>query len=443
MEQQFHNRACFLSHLGEWMVKEREFSLMSSMILSGTFPIPEKAELHKRSTGEERTVQLTNGILIVPISGMTMPKESKYGGTSTIRLRNIVNAAAHDPDVRGIMLKINSPGGYVDGNFITAQSFNKFASIKPLHSHADGMMASAAYWLGIQASRVTANPMSTVGSLGTLSVVYDMSEKFKQEGLEAIVFSTGKLKGAGTPGTKITAEQREFFQNRVDELNVFFKNAVMEARNFDQKTVDGLFDGSFGLADEAKEKGLIDEVESFEEALKALEEDITKADSGKRPNTTAPITNPIDDENENSIDGAPKTGATMNEQIKQNSEKEKESMEEIKSVAELRSAHPKFCSEIEEKAVSSALETEKARVNDWASFSDVDPKAVQAGIDSGKAISIVECSNLQSKRSNAALEKAVIDENPEDVETPPEGSDNASDEDKEVATLEANAAKYR
>lgn len=446
MEIEIHNKACFMSHLGEWMIKEYEFQSMSSLIISGKFNIPEnqqlgnqrlenptdKAELHGRSTGEERTVLLPSGILIVPISGPTMPKPSKYGGTSTIQLRDIMSRAMVDPAVKAVMLKINSPGGHVEGNFVTAQAFAKFRQVKPLFSHTEEMMASAAVWLGFQGTRISASPMATVGSFGTVSVVYDFSKKFEAEGVEAISFNTGKLKGMGTPGTKITEEQRAFLQNRVNELNAFFKDAVMEARGFSQEKVDELFDGSFGLAQEAKEKGLIDEIETFDEAIASLEAHINKEPSGQ-----------IGAENKITIDATKASSATMETQIKQNSEKGNEDMsEEIKSVSELKTKHSVLCLEMEEAAVSSALETERERVNAWASYSDVDPKAVQDGIESKKCITIPQATALEAKRTDSAFTTAMGNENPPAVNTPPEGADAPTDDEKEVASIVANAEKY-
>lgn len=275
-----HNKACFLSHMGDWMMKDDIFTKTSSLIIAGNFKVPDKepvedsAQLHGRSTGEERAQLLPSGILIVPISGMTMPKASKWGGTSTIRLKQIFREAALDPEVKGIMMKINSPGGLVEGNHITAQVINKFGKTKPLFTHTEELMASAGIWLGLQASRVSASPMATVGSLGTVGIVHDVSKRFEKAGVKTIVLSTGKFKGMGAEGAEMTQEQIDFMQARVDEKNEFFKTAVMESRGFDKNKVNELFDGSFGLAQRALDNGLIDKVESFEDAIAALESKI-------------------------------------------------------------------------------------------------------------------------------------------------------------------------
>lgn len=430
-EDSIHNRACFLSHLGEWMMKEDEFVSLSSLIISGMIKLPERNvaqdeiiggpatnSLHGKTTGEDRTVFLEAiGILIVPITGMTMPKESKHGGTSTIRLRNIMKLAMIDPTVRAVMLKIDSPGGHVDGNHITADVFKQFASVKPLFAHTEATMASSAVWLGLPATRITATPMATIGSLGTISIVHDLSKNFEKAGVVAHVISTGKFKGMGMPGSKITSEHLTFIKQRTNELNSFFKKAVMESRNFTQEKVDSLFDGSFGLAQKALDDGLIDNIESFDEAIEFLRLHLDeKNQDGNKP----VVVNPV---------AEPSTSATMETEIKQNeSEQEIEEMSDIKTVNDLKEQHSTLCNEMieaativaVEKASKETLEKEQTRIGDWMAFQDVSPKEVKEGISSGKCIGMPQATDLSVRRKDSDFKSAILDENPEDVVTPPE-----------------------
>ena len=463
--EEIHTKACFLSHMGEWMMKEDTFTAMSSLIITGEMkvpvrediggPLPEESNnLGGRSTGEENTVQLDNGILIVPISGMTMLKESKFGGTSTIRLKKIMNLAASDPEVKGAMLKIDSPGGHVEGNHAAAAALNAFGLVKPLFTHSENTMASAAIWLGLQASRVSASPMATVGSLGTVMTIFDFSKQFKADGVKAHVISTGKFKGMGSIGSEVTREHLAFLEARVEELNRFFKDAVMESRGFTQAKVNKLFDGSFGLAQKALDDGLIDEVETFEEALVALDEFIKggefnrlhrPSDHNGRKKSAAKIEAVVDDQD----------FATMDTDIKQNNPtvvKESRNMEEIKSVADMKQKFPQFCNEIAETAskegnkiaVDEAMEAETNRVSDWLAYSDVDPIAVKAGIESKKSIGIPEATDLAIKRKDPAFKAALVDENPDDVVTPEanELDDAASDDKAAVNKIIADAEKF-
>lgn len=218
--------------------------------------------------------------MIVPINGTMMRGQSSFGGTSTVQIRRILRSAANNPKVNGVMLKIDSPGGTVAGNDELAQEIRNFSEKKPIVSHVDGLMASAAFWAGSQTQRITASRTSEVGSLGTVAVVRDFSENLEKQGIKTHVISTGPHKGAFTPGSEITKEQLADLQDTVENLNKFFKEAVQSGRGLDAKTVNTLFDGRVHLAADAKELGLIDDVMSFESAIFAFEKEVFDEDDG-------------------------------------------------------------------------------------------------------------------------------------------------------------------
>ena len=264
-----HNTKCFMSHLGEYMIEIGHFNQIANMVLSNTVVV--EANQGGIPVGELETHQTEAGTLIIPISGMLMRNASSMGGTSTTMVKKTLRNAMSDESVKAVLLHIDSPGGHVNGTDDVAQAVKAFGAHKPIFSHVDGNMASAAYWIGSGVHSVSASRMSSIGSLGTVLTVQDFSKKFEKEGITTHVISTGKFKGMGEPGSEITKDQLKFLQNRVNALNEFFMSAVQESRGMDSETVADLFDGSFMLAGEAISKGLIDEVKSFEQALADIE----------------------------------------------------------------------------------------------------------------------------------------------------------------------------
>ncbi len=454
MTEPIHTNACFLAHMGVWCMDELKGTQLYNMIMNGTIQV--KADQGGISTGELLTKQ-ENGILIVPISGMTMRKDTKFGGTSTARLKKVLQDAKNDDSVKGILLLITSPGGHTDGLDELAQVIKEVNAVKPIFTHSDGSMTSAAYWLGSQATKIAASRMAIIGSLGTLLVINDFSEHFKKQGVKVWVFNTGKFKGIGTPGTALTKEQQVFFQNFVDEINGFFKQAVMEARGFDQKKVDSLFDGSFVFAEKAKELGLIDVVQSFEETVAELEAFISNGGSDTSNSDHDPDIDEdkiIIEESESEVDAVAKAKGfdTIEAEIKQSnsSKKENENMSEpIKSIAEMKSQYSNFVSAIEETAVKdataaiqeNAVAAERSRVKNWLDFNDVNPKAVKEGIEGGKDISISEATTFAVNRKDVDFKNALADESPADVDLAP--TKNAKElADDEAASDVAAAEKY-
>ena len=201
---------------------------------------------------------------------------SKFADTDTIRVRRAVRAATRDSDVRGILLHVDSPGGLVDGTADLASDVRTAAAAKPVHAFAEDLMASAAYWVGSQADRVSATPTSFIGSIGVVAVVDDFSKKFEMEGVETHVVATGDYKGAFVAGAPIPEEHLEQLQSEVDDIHAHFVAAVKKGRGKPISDVREVADGRVHIAAKALDLGLIDAVESGDEAVNALAKEIRR-----------------------------------------------------------------------------------------------------------------------------------------------------------------------
>jgi signal peptide peptidase SppA len=218
------------------------------------------------------------GVAAVPIMGM-LNKRFSYGSfmSSYINIAFAVTAAARDQKISTILLKIDSPGGYVHGMADASDAIARARAVKPVVAQIDDMGASAAYDLASQASMVYANRSAMVGSIGTLGVIYDVSKMLANIGVKAEVFSTGRYKWTGVEGTSLTDEQREYVQSEVDRMGDDFVADVARGRRRSVEDVAKLATGRTWFADEAKKLGLIDEVRSYESTVTELGSNVTAA----------------------------------------------------------------------------------------------------------------------------------------------------------------------
>lgn len=257
---------CAAQHYGFWGVQSKWLSSTIAAYNAGTLP-----KVVANPDGEALYTVGPRGIALLAISGQITKGESSFGGTSSTRTRHALRSAAADSDVKAIMLHIDSPGGTVAGLQPLADEVHAIAqSGKLIHTHADDMMASAALWIGIQANHVTASPMTEVGSIGVVAMVQDTSGAAEQAGVKVHVVSTGDHKGAFAPGAEVTDDQLAELQSRVDEINTFFTAAVKRGTGLSIEAVRDMADGRDWLAAEAQEKGLIDGVATFDDAMTAL-----------------------------------------------------------------------------------------------------------------------------------------------------------------------------
>ena len=264
---------CAYQHFGVWAVRSEWLASALSAVRAGTWPgmkaFDEDDVDSSRRVAEIMQIN-SDGIAEIKIEGQMTKGGSSYGGASTVDTRNALRKATNDEKVRGIMLNVDSPGGTVNGTDSLAKDVVRAHSIKPTAAFTDGEIASAAYWVAAQSGRITAARTAEVGSIGVFSIVEDLSGMAEMSGIKVHVVSTGGMKGAFAPGTEITSDQLSYLQTQVDDIGDIFFRSIAEGRGMAQKRVKELADGRMYIAAKAKDEGLIDAVEDYEEALAAL-----------------------------------------------------------------------------------------------------------------------------------------------------------------------------
>lgn len=256
--------ACWTNHLGLWCIEPLWFAQAVALYKAGLYAL-DAAVPHGR---EMRAYDVVDGVAVVPIHGpMTKAGSFKFQETSTVQIRQHLRQAARDEAVHQIMLHIYSPGGHVDGTGELAGDVARIGTLKPTFAHIEDLGASAAYWVASQAQRITANATAEVGSIGTVAVLEDTSKRMDRLGIEVHVLSTGPYKGAGVDGAPLSAEALSYFRGRVESLNSHFLQAIQRGRTMTDAQIDAVRDGRVHIASVAQSYGLIDAVQSFDEAL--------------------------------------------------------------------------------------------------------------------------------------------------------------------------------
>jgi signal peptide peptidase SppA len=184
-----------------------------------------------QSEAPQSIMSVADGVATINITGPLLPTTDEFdrvmlGATSLDEVRSTVESAAADPAVTSIVLNIDSPGGTVRGTPEAADAIYEASKVKPVRAHTSGTMASAAYWLGSQATSVSMTRSASVGSIGVMVPHIDQSKRAEMLGVKVELFTTGKFKAAGFPGTSLTESQRELIQERIDQVFGEFKSAV-------------------------------------------------------------------------------------------------------------------------------------------------------------------------------------------------------------------------
>lgn len=210
-------------------------------------------------------------VAVIELRGTMMKHVSSFsGGTSTALARRRIRDAARDSSVGGILLLVDSPGGTVAGMEDLAADLRAAGERKPVHGYAEDLAASAGYWALSQTARASAGPTAIVGSIGVFNVVHDLSGMADQKGIKVHVVRFGAQKGAGVPGTEISEETLAEYQRLVDTFGAQFVDAVAAGRKISRDAAAKLADGRVHVGAQAQALGLVDAIESLDEALAAV-----------------------------------------------------------------------------------------------------------------------------------------------------------------------------
>jgi len=223
-------------------------------------------------------MDIKDGIAIIHIHGTVGRRQSVlqylFGGVSTETLLADIKQAVSDPQVKGILLHIDSPGGMVDGSKELADVIYSARSKKPIYAFAEGEMASAAYWLGSAAHKIFSEKTALIGSIGIVATHYDLSGYDEKLGVKRTYIYNGKFKRIANDAEPLSQEGRDYLQGIVDDYYKIFVEDV--ARNRSQLSQAGIrgMESKIFIADKAFSQGLIDGIGDYSYAYDRLSNEI-------------------------------------------------------------------------------------------------------------------------------------------------------------------------
>lgn len=262
-----------------------------------------EARIGKPLVSADQGYQNVGGVAVIPVSGVIGKKMNMMtqisGGASTQLIERDIKAALSDDSINSILLHVESPGGTVDGTQTLADVVAMANSIKPTMAFADGLMASAAYWIGSAASEIVASSVTAqIGSIGVVTSHTDISKAEEQAGYKVTEISAGKYKRITSQHAPLSKEGKALLQDQVDQLYTIFVDAVAANRGTDADTVlEDMADGRMFLSSEAKDRGMIDHIATLETTISNMQKGVwpmgTKKDVMKAMEPAAQITEDI------------------------------------------------------------------------------------------------------------------------------------------------------
>jgi protease-4 len=201
-------------------------------------------------------------IALVHVNGMLMDSTKIVRQLSKYR---------RDPQIKAIIVRIDSPGGAVAPAQEIYDEINKIKDAnKIVYASLGSVAASGGYYIACAANYVIANPGTLTGSIGAIMAFNNIEELAKKIGVRPAVIKSGAFKDSGSPLRSMRPEERKLLQNVVDDVHQQFVRAVSLGRNLPEDEVKLFADGRVMTGKQALEFKLIDEFGGLEKTKEIL-----------------------------------------------------------------------------------------------------------------------------------------------------------------------------
>jgi len=189
---------------------------------------PSEGIVSRRNGSDTATIEISGPLTIAGPSRLA--KFFGFGGTGYNDIISAARTLRADASIKSVTLKMNTPGGTVEGMDEAKQELDLLALDKEVVAENHGMIASAGYYVAMSASKIKAlSPLSVTGSIGVVVAGLDFSGVMEANGVRKI-----KIVSKNAPDKQAdptTDKGRDIIQAQIDAMERVFINTVAEGRN--------------------------------------------------------------------------------------------------------------------------------------------------------------------------------------------------------------------
>ena len=223
-------------------------------------------------------------ILLVDISAVISEKKRSKGlgldtGASLVaRIKEELQKAEKDESVKGIVVKINSPGGTVtatDTIYHELVEFKKRTGARII-ACVTGLAASGGYYVASAADEIIAHPTSITGNIGVMALKFNVDQLLSKVGIQEETVKSADKKDIWSPFRPSTPEEKEIIQTVINTLYERFVEVVFVGRRprLSREEVERLADGRIFTAEQALEVKLVDRIGYLDDAIREMKQSL-------------------------------------------------------------------------------------------------------------------------------------------------------------------------
>ncbi len=227
----------------------------------------------------ERAKGTKDKILLVPLSGIVSSSSSRGAFSSHDSMVEVLgmqlDKAKADKHIKGLILTVNSPGGAVTASEIIYHKIAKFKKEKgvPVVVLMGDVAASGGYYISMAGDEIIAHPTTITGSIGVISMFFNLQGLFGKIGVDVVTLKTGAMKDVGSFARPMEPEEKAYIMVILEQMYGVFLDRVLSNRTeLTREELLKLADGRVFTASQALEAKLIDQIGYFEDAVSAVKE---------------------------------------------------------------------------------------------------------------------------------------------------------------------------
>lgn len=190
------------------------------------------------------------------------------------KISNEIDKALENPEIKGIVLRLNSPGGSALASNIIHHKLKEANKQKPIYISVGGVAASGGYYIAVSGNKIFANKESITGSIGVVSLIPNFNGLMKKLDINIETVKKGKYSDLFSLTKDFTEEDEEKIYASSFKVYSEFLDIVAQGRELDRDYVHSIAQGKVWLGEEAKNLKLIDEIGGLELTINTLAKDL-------------------------------------------------------------------------------------------------------------------------------------------------------------------------
>lgn len=212
-------------------------------------------------------------IAVIDVDGLLLNSDAtglgSWGENPVSMFRERLDAIECDPQVRAVVVRINTPGGSVTATDIMWRDLMAFKKRRciPVVACLMDTAAGGGYYLATAADSIVAHPTSITGGIGCILNVYNLEDLMGQFNILGVPIKSGPNIDLGSPIKVLSEEKRKMLQDMADEFHTRFREVVIKGRPDVNADLETTFDGRVFTATQAKELHLIDDIGYLDNAV--------------------------------------------------------------------------------------------------------------------------------------------------------------------------------